>query len=132
MKSKAVFLLVIFLLHSLIGFGCVLAMGEDDHDHGDGHSHQHKHTGLVPLKEANLTATDLCCKTLVNDLVIQSKLIPESTKVQLALPVLWLSDYVYALTVPSTEVIPNHYRYADQRERPPDKDIRIAIQSFQI
>ncbi len=59
MKGKAIFLLVIFLLHILVGFGCSLIMGDmgevknhslttgmahehnnQPHNHADEHNHQ--------------------------------------------------------------------------------------------
>lgn len=132
MKSKAVFLLVLFLLHTLVGFGCALGMepsGHKDHDHNHAHVHEHK---TPPVSGLNFSKQDPCCKNLVNDLVTQSKLVPESGKVQVVLPVLWLPDYSYSLglRVASTELKENIF--ADQKERPPNRDIRIVIQSFQI
>jgi hypothetical protein len=134
MKSKAVFLLVLFLLHTLVGFGCALGMeasGHKDHDHDHAHAHVHEHK-TAPVSGLNFSKQDPCCKNLVNDLVAQSKLVPESGKVQVVLPVLWLPDYSYSLgvRVASTELKENIF--ADQKERPPNRDIRIVIQSFQI
>ena len=100
MKSRAIFLLVIFLLNTIIGIGCALGMENsshnDNHTHDDGSTHQH----LPDVKaDLNLSAQDLCCKALVNDLVVQSKLIPETGKVQIALPVIWLPAYFHLLPV---------------------------------
>ncbi|MEQ7802133.1 hypothetical protein ABDJ41_20220 [Pedobacter sp. ASV1-7] len=140
MKSKAIFLLVIFLLNTVVGFGCALAMevgdhdepahhGHKDHDHHHAGGHEHKTT---PISGQNFTKEDPCCKTLVNDLATQSKLVPEISKVQFFLPVLWLTDHSYSLLIPVTDVKLGRGAYADHRERPPNKDIRIVIQSFQI
>lgn len=145
MKSKAIFLLVIFLLNTVVGFGCALAMDGNDHD--ENHSHEktnhthkdHNHDHLkghehksTPISDQNLANEDHCCKTLVNDLVTQSKLVPESGKVQVVLPVMWLPDYSYALLIPVAVEELDQRVYVDQRERPPNEDIRIVIQSFQI
>lgn len=144
MKSKAIFLLVIFLLNTVVGFGCALGM-EENHDN-DTHSHtkaavhehkdhQHNHAedheitsipGLNPSKE------DTCCKKLVNELTIQNKLIPESAKVLVSLPVVGLANYAYTLLVPVISIAPDQSGYVDHRCRPPNEDIRISIQSFQI
>lgn len=145
MKSKAIFLLVIFLLNTVVGFGCTLGM-EVSHDENHSHAkaaphvhkdHDHHHTGgdehkTAPVSGLNFSKEDLCCKNLVNDLVTQSKLVPESGKVQVVLPVMWLPDYSYALLIPVTGIEVDQRIYVDQRERPPNKDIRIVIQSFQI
>lgn len=146
MKSKAIFLLVIFLLNTVVGFGCALGMEGDNHDENHSHAelahHEHKdhdHHHSVnhehkssPLSGLNYSKEDPCCKTLVNDLVTQSKLVPENAKVQVVLPILWLPNYAYALLVQVLDIAPNQSVYADHRERPPNGDIRIAIQSFQI
>lgn len=146
MKSKAIFLLLTFLLNTVVGFGCALGMEVDRHDethvylktvshiHKD-HDHHHADEAqqkASPASELSFLKENLCCKTLVNDLVTQSKLVPESGKVQVALPVLWLPDYSYALLIPAIDVKLDRSFYVDRRERPPNKDIRIVIQSFQI
>jgi len=146
MKSKAVFLLVIFLLNTVVGLGCALGMqgdhpdemhsytkpavhGHKNSDHHHAAQQEHK-AGSIP--GSNSPEEDACCKALVNDLVIQSKLIPESVKIQVVLPVVLLPEYAFLLTVPSGAAEPERGVYADRRERPPNEDIRISIQSFQI
>jgi len=144
MKSKAIFLLVIFLLNTVVGFGCALGM-EGNHD-GKSHSHakspahvhtEHSHSdehkqNALPIFGQDFSKEDGCCKTLVNDLVTQSKLVPEIGKVQIVLPIMLLPDYSYALFIPVTVVKINQSVLTDHRERPPNQDIRIVIQSFQI
>ncbi len=146
MKSKAVFLLVIFLLNTVVGFGCALGMETDhhdethvhvksashihkDHDHHRAEGYEHK---SAPVPSENFSKQDLCCKTLVNDLATQSKLVPESSKVLVVLPILWLPGYSYALLIPKTVLELDQSFYVNQRESPPNKDIRIVIQSLQI
>jgi len=146
MKSKAIFLLVIFLLNTVVGFACALGTEEihdndnhshtkaavhehkdHQHNHAKGHEHQMTSTpGLDPLKE------DPCCKKVVNELTIQSKLIPETAKVLVNLPVIWLANYPYTLLVPTSSIERGQSGYIDHRYRPPNEDIRISIQSFQI
>lgn len=144
MKSKAIFLLVIFLLNTVVGFGCALGMEAEhheeghaheesanhahkDHDHHDATGHEHKATAISGL---NFSQEDPCCKTLVNDLVTQSKLIPENGKMQVVLPAMWLFNY--GILIPVATVEPDQTGYADKKEKPPNRDIRIVIQSFQI
>lgn len=130
MKSKAICLLVIFLLNTVVGLGCALTMEghhAENHSHADGHEHKDKLvTRLISSTE------DHCCKTLVNDLVAQSKLIPDSAKTQAALSVIWLPDFAYKLFVPLISTQLEQRFYVDHRSRPPNEDIRIVIQSFQI
>lgn len=146
MKSKAIILLVIFLLNTIVGFGCALGMEGNPHDEGHSHEesanhvhkdHNHHHSighehKATPISALNFSKEDPCCKTLVNDLVTQSKLVPENGKVQIVLPIVWLPDYSYALLIPVIDVELDQNVYVDHRERPPNKDIRIVIQSFQI
>lgn len=131
MRSKAIFLLVIFLLNTVVGFGCALGMEGDHHDGNHSHVHRHEYK-TTPISGQNLSHEDLCCKTLVNDLVTQSKLIPESGKVQVVLPAIWLPDFIHALLVPVAPIKLDQRFYVEQRSRPPNHDIRIVIQSFQI
>jgi hypothetical protein len=98
-----------------------------NHYHSDGHEHK-----TIPISAENFSRKDPCCKTLVNDLVTQSKLVPEISKVQALIPVMWLTDYSYSLLIPVTNVELARSAYADHRERPPNEKIRIVIQSFQI
>lgn len=128
MKSKAIFLLVIFLLNTVVGLGCALGMERDYHDHyAKGHKHK-----AAPVSGLSFSKEAHCCKTLVNDLVTQSKLVPESGKVQVVLPVMWLPDYSYDLFIPVRGIDLVQNVYIDRRERPPSEDIRIIINSFQI
>jgi len=146
MKSKAIFLLVIFLLNTVVGFGCAFAMEENhdnenhshtkaaihehkDHQHNHAEDHEHQPS---PIPGLDFSKEDPCCKKLVNELTIQSKLIPESAKVLVVLPVVWLANYTYALLVPVSTIEPDQSVYVDHRYRPPNEDIRISIQSFQI
>jgi len=146
MKSKAIFLLSIFLFNTLVGFGCALGMEGNHHDENDIYlkstyhkhqDHEHTHSGeyvhkTIPALGLNFSKEDICCKTLVNDLVTQSKLVPQNGKIQVVLPVIWLPKYAYNLSIPVTSVELGQSFCVDHRYMPPDKDIRIIIQSFQI
>ncbi len=141
MKSKAVFLLVIFLLHTIVGFGCVISM--ETHKHGINHNHpetahsMHHHVQLHQhqagaVSDLRYAEQDLCCKVLVNDLVTQSKLLPEAGKAELVLPVMWLPDYAYVLPIRAAEGTLMRVVGAGTRAHVANQDIRIRIRSFQI
>lgn len=133
MKSKAIFLLVIFLLNTLVGFACALTM---DGQYGDVHKdHHHVHSNLQPNKQISglsISPEDHCCKTLVNDLLSQSKQIPQNGKLHIVLPMIWLPDFIYALLAKVTDVDFGQNVYVNHKSRPPKENIRIVIQSFQI
>jgi ABC-type nickel/cobalt efflux system permease component RcnA len=146
MKTKAAFLLVVFLLNTVVGFGCALGMQENhddenhshprsavhehkDHQHNQVEDHEHQ---ITPIPGLDFSKEDPCCKKIVNELTIQSKLIPESAKILIVLPVVWLDNYAYALLVPVNSIEPSQKGYVYHRYRPPNEDIRIIIQSFQI
>lgn len=112
MKSKALFLLIAFLLNTVVGFACAIHMDVKPHHH----HHQH----------------ESCCKSTVNSLLSQAKVVPETVKTAAQIPTL-LSGFYHDFTqiylvLTSTEQQP----FADSSAHPPIKDIRIAIQSFQI
>ncbi|SFF06329.1 hypothetical protein SAMN03003324_02309 [Pedobacter antarcticus] len=133
MKSRAIFLLVIFLLNTVIGIGCALSMENNSHNEKHRPKSNITHHHLSNVKSyTNLPPDDFCCKSLVNDLVVQSKLIPEIGKVQISLPVIWLPAYFYQLPVPATDIELHCNFYTDYSDRPPKRDIRTVIQSFQI
>jgi ABC-type nickel/cobalt efflux system permease component RcnA len=146
MKSKAIFLLVIFLLNTVVGFGCALGMEENHNDENHSHAkaavhehkdHQHNHAKshehqIASMPGLDFSKEDPCCKKVVNELTIQSKLMPETAKVLVVLPVVWLTNYAYTLLFPVSSIEPDQSGYLDHRYRPPNEDIRISIQSFQI
>ncbi|WP_222536834.1 hypothetical protein [Pedobacter polysacchareus] len=137
MKSKAIFLLVIFLLNTLVGFGCALGMNANHHeaqgtqDRAQSHKHRHVHKTNT-ASGLSFSNEDLCCKILVDDLLIQSKLIPEISKLPVLTPMMLVSANAYDLFVAVSAVELNQSAEVNHRERPPNSDIRIIIQSFQI
>jgi hypothetical protein len=145
MRSKSIFLLVIFLLNTVVGFAC--AVGMERNAHGESHvhtsskknNHEHNlyHKGRhvhkpSPSNGLNLSKEEACCKALVNNLVIQGKLVPQSTKIQIILPFILHQRYNYPVFIPVTILGADKSVYVVQRERPPNEDIRITIKSFQI
>ena len=115
MKSKALFLLITFLLNTAVGFGCALQMDANGHHH-----HHHNHQG------------DNCCKTTVNNLVTQAKVVPETVKAFVQVPAL-SGGFAYDFSLVSYAITTaDPLSFADHPHHPPINDIRIAIQSFQI
>ncbi|WP_316815755.1 hypothetical protein [Pedobacter nyackensis] len=142
MKSKAVFLLVTFLLNTIVGFACALAMVVNDdenhsvaesayHVHHDHQNSNHKHN-KTNIFDQNPSNEDHCCQSLSTSFVTQSKLVPEIGKVSVVLPVLWLLESSYAFLFYETSVKSAQGVCIDHRDRPPNQDIRIIIKSFQI
>lgn len=133
MRAKAIFLLVIFMLNSIAGFSCALHMANgcdtDGHTHMTSHFDRHTNGNIHDL---NIVKEDLCCKGLMGTHIIQGKLIPETNKVLIQLPAIWVERYAgnSLIFVAHTEI--NHNEFIDHWFWPPKRDIRIAIQSFQI
>ncbi len=135
MKVKAIFFLFVFMLNTLIGFGCSITMESEGHEHGHKHHAHHLETGIDLSKHLNLKITekeDSCCKNLVNDFLGQGKLLPDYVKVNLKVPALIPVGFSFAF-IPEIEIIIADQQEVDQHlYRPPHPDIRISIQSFQI
>ena len=71
MKSKAIFLLVVFLLNTAVGFGCALHMShsEDHEAHHDGHKHHHEHV--------HFKCTTCGLTTCLDHVIIPNIILPE-------------------------------------------------------
>ncbi|WP_025145899.1 hypothetical protein [Pedobacter jeongneungensis] len=137
MKIKAIFFLFIFMLNTLVGFGCSLSMENEGHEHSHKHQHVHQHETVkqLPSRYANSKITekeDSCCKTLVNDFLVQGKLLPDYAKLSLKAAALVSIGFNYTF-IPEEKIITANQQEIDQHcYRPPHPDIRISIQSFQI
>ncbi len=161
MKSKALFLLVIFLLNTLVGFACALQIEyksqgskseEHVHDHSShahdsassadiAHNHgSHKHSGNretahkkpeLNHSQSGSAEDGSCCQDEVRKFYSLDKIAPQSGKIIAKPPVLDITGFYYT----PLAVLPikkGFDKYLDNRQRPPTNDIRIAIQSFQI
>lgn len=137
------FLLVVFLLNTVIGFACTIGL-EADHDHqlqdAQGiHLHEHDHGGsdhhhdLAADQHSEKNDQENCCKDEVTKLLKEDKLITSKSVVNLQ-PVFFItvpaSFYLVNAPVLSTVALVN--RYFVRSYHPPTEDIRISIQSFQI
>ena len=139
MKSKALFLLSIFLLNTLVGFSCALHMSHKDNDEGAEY-HEHHHGSLRTLTHQKNTNSSIvyigkdepCCQGAVNNFVSLAKLVPQSGKVIIQVPLIFIGSYYQLPLITSLGVITRRQISFDERQRPPTPDIRIVIQSFQI
>lgn len=148
MKGKALFLLVIFLLNTVVGVACALHLSPDfgasevkAHDHGTHtHSNDHHHSAdkatgsLLKLASLqNLTAkAPVCCKDEVNTFNLLAKNVSSTGNTDLKVPVYFilpqfLSPYLQVVRSKSRTTIFEKYR-----KPPRSVDIRVSISSFLI
>lgn len=145
-QLKAALLLVVFAMNTIVGFAC--SMGVDMgfnrshhaleaakgsvHIHKDGKKHLHKPVTGKHRHESKKKASkaDDCCKEKVVKLQTADKNF-QYTKTGVTTPVVIIAkayaDFaVLAIARPAME------EYTACHFHPPPRDIRIAIQSFQI
>lgn len=161
MRFKALFLLVIFLLNTLVGFACAIQIeyksqenkvkghahdhsshahdsaspADIAHNHGS-HKHSDNHETAHKKPELNHSQSgsaedSSCCQDEVSKFYSLDKIAPQSVKIIAKPPVLDITGFYYT----PLAVLPikkGFDKYIDNRQRPPTNDIRIAIQSFQI
>lgn len=140
-KIKALFLLTVFALNTVVGFAC--AMGVDMgfntehhnneskptvHVHKDGKAHQHN----KKTEKDNHNKKGNCCNDQVLKFQNLDKTLKQSTKSLAVAP-----DYsikisaVYGLEIYKASSKPT-LKYIIPLSHPPPPDIRVLIQSFQI
>lgn len=144
MKGKALFLLVIFLLHTVVGLACSLHLGTDlrptstkGHEH-DSHVHSSDHhhpAAQSDHHQGNLEPTepaDVCCQDEVEELNLLAKSLSAVGKIDLKAPVyLLLSSFYYAFDQLAIEHSKTTFFITD-RKPPSSVDIRVSISSFLI
>ena len=145
-QIKAGFLLVLFALNTIVGFACAMGlnMGFNNPHHGlegskpsvhihkDGKKHVHKAKTAKSHHGDKETASkkDDCCKDKVVKLQSDDKNLQFSTT-NIDAPVSILQKYdLYLTTYNSTAPFLQHLKFC--HFHPPPRDIRVAIQSFQI
>ncbi|NHA05639.1 hypothetical protein DIU31_027365 [Mucilaginibacter rubeus] len=142
MKSKALFLLTVFLLNAVAGFSCALHMNVEGTGksvlHEDGlHAAHHDHMKMMSLQQPKSdgpqfeSKADPCCQGMSNNFAALAKLVPQPEKVHIQIPFISAGLYydyrfvpVYDLDIASNYLIP--------QKRPPTRGIRLIIRSFQI
>lgn len=141
-QIKAFFLLIVFSLNSVIGFGCALGMnmGFNAHHHEENefiNSTNHTHAADKDPQHANADTNktgddDNCCHDKVVQITQADKLLPNTDKL-VNFPVFVFTPqhniFNSSLYYSSTST---HTKYFVRSHHPPIPDIRIYIQSFQI
>lgn len=117
-QIKAVFLLVVFALNTMVGFACAVGMEFISHHH---HDHHHK---------ASDKHADHCCNKNVIQFSQLDKLLAQSvnTGIESPVAVILFPSFYLSYLAPSLKTekqIPRQLFFD-----PPD--IRVSIQSFQI
>lgn len=180
MRTKALFLLVTFLLNTLVGFACALHLeyesakgpthdhsvhthdsashegtqGHDSHNHHSAHSHdsvnpkgrEHNHdshdhhsadqktehvSSMPNQPQADSAEDDSCCQDEVSKFYSLDKFAPHSEKTITKASVFDIIVCCYN-PLAAQHLVKGYTKQIDNRQRPPNRDIRIAIQSFQI
>jgi ABC-type nickel/cobalt efflux system permease component RcnA len=150
-QLKAVFLLIVFSLNTIIGFACAvgLDMGFNSHHHeeevtdmpvhvhADGKKHQHYNEASnhhdENIKDHHRTNDkDNCCNDHVTKIAQQDKAIAPSISIINPIFFAALISSFYNIEILLSSGVDSHIKYSVQRHHPPIPDIRVAIQSFQI
>lgn len=153
-RYKAIILTIIFLSNTIVGFACSIGadMGFNKDHHADQpagktkphhhppgtkpHSHKHEHKEAKASshhEHGEKEAKDNCCKDVVAKFVDLDKRI--NSKVALKFPP--FSSDLQLITCLRSEFSANGFhvvvkKYFVRYHHPPIRDIRVAIQSFQI
>lgn len=149
-RIKAIFLLVIFSLNSIMGFACSIGLnlGYNQHHHAKEQAPSHAianeyasensdHCGAVEPGDATDDNSSPakqhdCCKDEVLKFTLLDKSVSSSIKIDA--PTQFASDVaaMYFLSVWCSQHISTIHYYVQSDHPPISKDIRIAVQSFQI
>lgn len=124
MNIKALFLLCIFLLNTAVGLHCALRSCSDDCKDEVVELHQHPVTSVEKDKP--------CCQGAVNSFASLAKLVPQTVKVDIQLPVALIAFFHPQVLTNLPDVQVKIQNFVVKRRRPPTSDTRIRIQSFQI
>ncbi len=143
-QLKAVFLLIVFSLNTVISFACAVgvdmgfntshhdeeqkvATHHNSHHHDKSHHHGHAESDHHKSKRGKGN----CC----NDEVIKFAQIDKSVPQSVGISALFFTTFVsafYNLDIVYTSQVDTRIKYFVRSYHPPIPDIRIAIQSFQI
>ena len=145
---KAFFLLIVFLLNTVVGFACSVGLGmaavtahhhdvreSGVHHHEKGHEH-HDHqavNGPDHHSSKEKKTTEDCCTDQVQKIEKTDKLSPPVSAFSVYQPLYTLisPNYIHLETsLSSLYLLRPKYEVRD--DHPPIPDIRIALQSFQI
>ncbi|MET3114187.1 hypothetical protein AAKU52_001920 [Pedobacter sp. CG_S7] len=139
-KLKAVFLLFVFLLNTLVGFACATGLegisGHKHHEnegeilapnHSESMDHDSDHHHFAKEDKEN------CCKDEVAKLVMADKVFASGIGLNIQPLVSYtIVTSFYQFDVLGSLVYISKPKYFVRHHHPPIPDIRINIQSFQI
>lgn len=144
-QLKAVFLLLVFSLNTVVGFACSIGLDMDfnsshhheektvlSHQHVKAHSHD-RQNDLTKDHHSSKKTKDNCCTDEAAKFAKVDKLTPQSIGFS-SNPVIFtafLSTFYCFDVFASDSHIPNN-KFFVRTHHPPIPDIRVAIQSFQI
>lgn len=130
-QRKAAFLLIVFLLNTVVGFACSVGMemgAVESHHHSQGDKdHHHDHSSKTEK------TTDDCCTDQVQKIERADKLSPpvvEFSSYQPFYTLIFPNYFLVEASVSALEI--SRPKHPDRDYHPPISDIRIALQSFQI
>lgn len=140
-RIKAAFLMIVFSLNTIIGFACSIGIDLDfdtKHHHEKESSdapseHLHTHSTTKHDHHKSKESKGHCCNDGVIKFSQLEKSIPQSANLALN-PVfftVFLASFYDVDFLLISQVVPN-VKYFCRSYHPPIKNIRIAIQSFQI
>ena len=144
-------MLTVFALNTVVAFACSvgLKMGYNKHHHQQNiegpvnlhvqkHDHNttsHKQNGGVIKddQKENTPAKDDCCNKNATQIQRVDKYLSQSSKIEISIPITLLAyRSIYIFRHIQFADFSNDLYYFVRSDHPPIKDIRIAIQSFQI
>ncbi|MDF2430411.1 MAG: hypothetical protein JWP44_42 [Mucilaginibacter sp.] len=133
-------MLFIFLLNTAAGISCALHMSHPEHQeiaepHENHHGNvvaAHHHAQLSPSGITSISKNNPCCQGAVGNFIALAKLVPPSGNIVLHAPFVYLGATCHFSFNPLREFKAIQQISLAQRQRPPTKNIRIAIQSFLI
>ena len=156
-KIKALFLLSVFSLNTVVGFACSVGvdMGfNSKHHHAEettepvvhihkdgkehihyekksGHDHRKSHHHDQASGNKSKEDKDNCCNDEVLQILQLDKSVPQSLNIIHPIFLTAFFDAFYNVPLPSLDIVKNIKQFV-RSYHPPIPDIRIAIQSFQI
>ncbi len=141
-QCKAAFMLLIFSLNMFIGFACAVGveMGFNKHHHDEEkaisiHTHvngkKHNHEEAEHKHKDNDKKDD-CCHNKVLKIFQIDKAVPQFAKILSPIFNTAFVPVYYSITISYPSQVSTSNKYYVRGHHPPIRDIRIAIQSFQI
>ena len=144
-QLKAVLLLVVFGLNTVVGFACAMGvnMGFNGHHHdeeatavsvhihADGKKHHHDNRTNNHQHSSKKGKGNCCNNEVAKFSQVDKSIPPSNTNINPLFFTLFVSS-IFDFSVSCTSQVNASSKYFARNYHPPIPDIRIAIQSFQI